>query len=241
MSKQRRELSAEEKAECARLKAVFESRKAEARAAGRKLTQADVGDACGWQSGQSAVNQYMNSKVPLNIDALLKLAAVLGFEPAEVSPRLAGDIARIAQAVESNVEPGPEITSPYRAVKIVGTAQMGAEGYWYALDEGDGVVDVPSSDPDAYALRLRGDSMAPAIRSGWVAVVEPSHRLVPGEYVMIRLQDGESMLKELLFANEAEISVMSINDAYGRRTIPTEQIEHIHYVGTIVAPSKIRV
>jgi phage repressor protein C with HTH and peptisase S24 domain len=144
-------------------------------------------------------------------------------------------------AEASNVEPGPEITSPYRAIKIVGTAQMGTEGYWYALDEGDGYVDIPSRDPGAYALRLKGDSMAPAIRSGWIAVCEPNSRLIPGEYVMIRLLDGESMLKELLFANDVEVSVMSINDAYGRRTIPFEQIEHMHYVGAIVPPGKVRV
>lgn len=145
-----------------------------------------------------------------------------------------------AMVDQSNVEPGPSITSPFRAVKIVGTAQMGTEGYWHQLDDGDGVVDVPSSDPGAYALRLKGDSMAPAIRSGWIAIIEPNRRLVPGEYVMIRLHDDESMLKELLYANDVEVSVMSINDAYGRRTIPVEQIAQIHYVGAIVPPSKVR-
>lgn len=144
-------------------------------------------------------------------------------------------------AYGQNVEPGPEIVSPFRSIKIVGTAQMGNEGYWYSLDEGDGVVDVPSRDPGAYALRLRGDSMAPAIRSGWIAVCEPNHSWVPGEYVMIRLVDGESMVKELLYANDREVSVMSVNDAFGRRTIPVEQIETIHYVGAILPPSKVRV
>jgi phage repressor protein C with HTH and peptisase S24 domain len=141
----------------------------------------------------------------------------------------------------SNVEQGPPISSPYREIKIIGTAQMGTEGYWYALDEADGVVDVPSRDPGAYALRLKGDSMAPAIRSGWIAIVEPNHRLVPLEYVMIRLQDGECMLKELLQATDEEVVVQSVNEQFGRRTIPTDQIETIHYVGHIVAPSKVRV
>ncbi|MCQ4267371.1 XRE family transcriptional regulator [Pseudomonas stutzeri] len=144
-------------------------------------------------------------------------------------------------AYDQNVGPGPAIVTPFRAIKIVGTAQMGSEGYWYALDDGDGTVDVPSRDPGAYALRLRGDSMAPAIRSGWIAVCEPNHSWVPGEYVMIRLVDGESMVKELLFANDTEVSVMSVNDAFGRRTIPVEQIEAIHYVGAILPPSKVRV
>ncbi|AHY43841.1 S24 family peptidase [Stutzerimonas decontaminans] len=140
----------------------------------------------------------------------------------------------------SNVESGPPIVSPFREIRIVGTAQMGSEGYWYAMDEADGFVDVPSRDPGAYALRLRGDSMAPAIRSGWIAVCEPNHSWVPGEYVMIRLVEGECMVKELLYANDTEVSVMSVNDAFGRRTIPVEQIEAIHYVGAILPPSKVR-
>jgi len=144
-------------------------------------------------------------------------------------------------AYEQNVEPGPEIVSPYREIKILGTAQMGTEGYWYALSEADGVVDVPSRDPGAYALRLKGDSMAPAIRSGWIAIVEPNHRLVPLEYVMIRLHDGECMLKELLQATDEEVVVQSVNEQFGRRTISADQIETIHYVGHIVAPSKVRV
>ncbi|MCY1381688.1 hypothetical protein D9M69_696230 [compost metagenome] len=82
--------------------------------------------------------------------------------------------------------------------------------------------------------------MAPAIKSGWVAVCEPNGRLVPGEYVMIRLDDGESMVKELLYANDEEVSVMSVNTAYGRRTIPVEKIEQMHYVSMICPPSKIR-
>ncbi len=96
----RRNLTAEEKAECARLKAVYELRKTESKADGRKLSQADVGHECGWQSGQSAVNQYLNGKVALNVDALLKLAAVLRFEPEDVSPRLASEIRQISLAAE---------------------------------------------------------------------------------------------------------------------------------------------
>lgn len=145
------------------------------------------------------------------------------------------------QADGPNVESGPAITSPYRAVKIVGTAQMGAEGYWHALDNGDGVVDIPSRDPGAYALRLRGDSMAPAIRSGWIAVCEPNGRLVPGEYVMIRLRDGESMLKLLGYANDVEVGVLSVNPIYDMRTIAFDDIEQIHFVGAIVPPSKVRI
>jgi phage repressor protein C with HTH and peptisase S24 domain len=140
----------------------------------------------------------------------------------------------------SNVEQGPPIVSPYRAIPIVGTAQMGADGYWYALEEADGTVDAYSRDASAYALRLKGDSMEPAIHSGWVAVIEPDRDYFPGEYVMVRTTEGESMLKRLLYSNEAEVSLLSVN-GHTIRNIPTEQIEHIHSVGAIVPPSRARV
>ncbi|WP_349569442.1 XRE family transcriptional regulator [Azotobacter salinestris] len=142
---------------------------------------------------------------------------------------------------ESTVEPGPPITSPWRSIRIVGTAQMGTEGYWYQLDAADGYVEFPSKDPGAYALRLKGNSMAPAIKNGWVAVIEPNGQLIPGEYVMVRLHNDECMVKELLYVNDEEISLASVNDAYDRRTIPVEEIAQIHYVGAVCPPSKVRV
>ena len=140
----------------------------------------------------------------------------------------------------SNVEEGPQITSVPRKINIVGTAQMGTDGYWSGLDCNEGWVETYSRDQDAYALRLKGDSMAPAIRNGWIAVCEPNHRLVPGEYVMVTTTDGQSMVKELLFENEESVSLMSVNAAYGeRRSIAWADIEKIHYVGSILAPSKV--
>lgn len=121
----------------------------------------------------------------------------------------------------------------------MGTAQLGNDGYWLGLDNSDGWVETWTRDEDAYALRLKGDSMAPAIRSGWVAVCEPNHRLVPGEYVMVTTTDGQSMVKELLFESEDGVSVMSVNSAYERRTIAWTDIEKIHYVGAILGPSKV--
>ncbi|MNJ38693.1 LexA repressor [compost metagenome] len=142
--------------------------------------------------------------------------------------------------IESNVEQGPPIISPTRRIEIVGTAQLGNDGYWVGLDVAEGWVETWSRDEDAYALRLKGDSMAPAIRSGWIAVCEPNHRLVPGEYVMVTTTDGQSMVKELLFENEESVNLASVNSAYGeRRVIAWSDIEKIHYVGNILAPSKV--
>jgi phage repressor protein C with HTH and peptisase S24 domain len=225
--------------EAARLKAIYNARKLE----NKGLNQAVLAELCDWSS-QGTVSQYMTGGLPLNIEALLKLANVLQFNPAEVSPRLAQIFLPppLAASIQDSatLEPGPELSRPFRRTKIVGTAQLGPEGYWDAVATTDGWLDVPSSDPDAYSLRVRGDSMAPAIRNGWVVWCEPNHALIPSEYVMVRRTNGECMVKELLYANDDEISLMAVNDHYGRLTIAREDIEQIHYVGGIVPPSKIK-
>ncbi|ANC82988.1 Cro/Cl family transcriptional regulator [Pseudomonas putida B6-2] len=241
ITRHRRTLTQEELDECARLKAIYIRRRNEARAQGKHLTQELVGVLCEWKSPQSTVNQYMSGKLALNLDALMRLSKALDFPPEEVSPRLAQTVQHITYPSihAGNVEPGPPITTAPRRIEIVGTAQLGNDGYWIGLDNSDGWVETWSRDEDAYALRLKGDSMAPAIRSGWVAVCEPNHRLVPGEYVMVTTADGQSMVKELLFESEDGVSVMSVNSAYERRTIDWSDIDKIHYVGNILAPSKI--
>ncbi|WP_312374959.1 LexA family transcriptional regulator [Pseudomonas oryzihabitans] len=212
------------------------------------MTQAVLADACGWSS-QGTVSQYLNGRLELNGSALSRFAIALQFDPMEVSPRLtefyrqaisnAGQLRAIPIEVDPNAETYVvELRPPMRKIAIKGTAQLGPDGYWYALDHDDGHIVAPSSDPDAYALRLRGESMAPAIRSGWIALCEPNHRLIPGEYVMLKLHDEECMVKELLYCNDQEYSVMSINSAFGRRSIPTHEVVHAHYVGGIFPPSK---
>jgi phage repressor protein C with HTH and peptisase S24 domain len=185
-----------------------------------------------WEAGKNVPRQQK----------MTRLAEVLGVSVGDLmsDDAIEGEFQRITGQLESNVEQGPPIVSPYRAIPIVGTAQMGADGYWYALEEADGTVDAYSRDASAYALRLKGDSMEPAIHSGWVAVIEPDRDYFPGEYVMVRTTEGESMLKRLLYSNEAEVSLLSVN-GHTIRNIPTEQIEHIHSVGAIVPPSRARV
>lgn len=151
------------------------------------------------------------------------------------------DLPQLIYHTPAELESGPEIPpKAWRTVAIKGTAQLGPDGYWDALTSADGWLDVPTNDPDAYSLRVKGDSMAPAIRSGWAVWCEPNHTLIPGEYVMVRRTNGECMVKELLYENQTEVSLMAVNDGYGRLTIPREEVEQIHYVGGIVPPSRIR-
>lgn len=198
-----------------------------------KLTQVELAERAGIK--QASVSEIERGLTRTS-GYMVKLAQVCQVSPVWLSE----GIGEMELGAESNVEAGPPITSPIRRIDIVGTAQLGQGGYWINLELAEGFVETYSRDEDAYALRLKGDSMSPAIRDGWVAVCEPNHRLVPGEYVMVTTTDGQSMVKELLFENDEAVSLMSVNSAYGeRRTIPRKEIDRIHYVGNILAPSKV--
>lgn len=197
------------------------------------LTQAEL-------AARAGIKQASVSEIERGITRtsghIVKLANICGVDPSWLSE----GVGQMSGGDTSNVEPGPPITSKARRIEIVGIAQLGPDGYWIGLDGKDGWVETYSRDEDAYALRLKGDSMSPAIRNGWIAVCEPNHRRVPGEYVMVTTKDGQSMVKELLFENDEGVSLMSVNAAYGeRRNIGWNEIEKIHYVGNILAPSKV--
>lgn len=177
------------------------------------------------------LSQVLNGTKNMGDNAAIEFENTLGLPPGTLSaPQL---------DETGEFEAAPEIRN-WRVVDIKGTAQLGDEGFWCELESADGCIEVISNDPAAYALRTKGDSMHPAIRNGWVVWCEPSHELVSGEYVMVKTVDGRCMIKELLYHNNIEVSLMSINHTHDRINIPIENIEHIHYVGGIVSPSKIR-
>ncbi|MFJ3487758.1 XRE family transcriptional regulator [Pseudomonas sp. NPDC090202] len=202
-----------------------------------QLSQAQLAD----KAGVSQVTiQHLESGRNATSKRLVEIGEALGVSAEWLKNGSDGASRVAARGIESNVVPGPPITSPLRRIAIVGTAQMGPDGHWVALDDAGGWIEAWTRDEAAYALELRGDSMAPAIRNGWVAICEPGHRLVPGEYVMVTTTDGDSMVKELLFENPTVVSLMSLNSGYDRVTLQWKDIDTIHYVAAIMGPSKIQ-
>lgn len=123
----RKPLSPEQLADAERLKEIYKERVKESR--DRKdvpvLTQTEVGERCGWESPQSTVSQYMSGAVPLNLGALLKLSAVLNFDPRKVSPQLCKDLPGDPQATLSmTMSTGTgktSITPILRGIKAIGS------------------------------------------------------------------------------------------------------------------------
>ncbi|WP_311886711.1 MULTISPECIES: LexA family transcriptional regulator [unclassified Pseudomonas] len=184
----------------------------------------------------SYLSQLLNGHRPMGDKAAKNLEDKIGLT--------GGTLLMPARTAQEGLAPGndagPSLVNSFRRAPMQGVAQLNQDGMWGELAPIAGGVDVPTSDPTVYSIRIKGDALAPAIRNGWVVWCEPRHELVPGEYVVVTRNGGETMIKELLYANDNEVSLMSINDTYGRLTIPRDEIVTIHYVGGIVPPSKIK-
>lgn len=141
-------------------------------------------------------------------------------------------------------EPQPEFAgtiSSARRVPIVGTARMGEEGFYDEISSipgaGDGHIDIATADANAYGLRVRGNSMAPAIRDGWYVLIEPNASPTEGEYVLVKLRDGRKMVKEFLYRRADSIELLSVNGQQ-RLTIYNDEMDSLQPVAAVVSPSK---
>jgi phage repressor protein C with HTH and peptisase S24 domain len=155
-----------------------------------------------------------------------------------------GDMRLPAPRVE---EPHPEyagtMNGRVQRVIIVGTARLseGEDGFYDEMSSvpgaGDGHIDIATADPNAYGLRVRGNSMSPAIRDGWYVLIEPNAAPAVGEYVLVKLKNGRKMVKELLFQRSGSIEIMSVNGER-RQTVYQDELESLQAVAAVVSPSK---
>ncbi|EDW1128544.1 TPA: helix-turn-helix domain-containing protein [Citrobacter freundii] len=147
-------------------------------------------------------------------------------------------------AGSQSIEPTKVGTLRFTEVPIIGGAQLGNGGHWtnmqYPVGFGDGYINWPTRDPDAYALRCTGDSMKPRIKDGEYVVIEPNHQFLPGDEVLVVTKDERAMVKTFLYERDGEVMVMSINEEHLPIRFSLSEIESIHYVAGI-AKSSLRI
>ena len=145
--------------------------------------------------------------------------------PKAVQPLVADDY--------ENLDGGPLLRAE-RGVPVVGEVKGGPDGFLeelqYPDSHGDGFVAYPTSDPEAFALRVRGDSMHPRYRAGEFIVVEPKVDPQPGDDVVVALRDGRKLLKELNWDRDGEIQLLSVNNHFAPLTIAKSEVLSIRLV-----------
>lgn len=140
--------------------------------------------------------------------------------------------------VQSNVEPALELKKS-RKVPITGSVRGGDDGYLVQDVVPDGWVEYWTGDPQAYALRIKGDSMHPRYRAGEFVVITPSIEAQPGRDVVVKLHNGKCLLKQLNWVHADEIQLLSINNGYAPMTLPREEVECIARVAGSVGPDSM--
>ncbi|GAA0694643.1 S24 family peptidase [Dyella marensis] len=137
---------------------------------------------------------------------------------------------------------GEASPAAFRRVPITGAASLDLAGYWHDLDrpsdENGGYFEFHTKDPNAYALQVNGTAMSPAIRSGWYVIIEPGKPPKGGEFVLVKLKDGRSTLKEYLWYHDGwyTLSAISTNQD-DRQVLRDTEIESVHHVAGILPRS----
>lgn len=119
-----------------------------------------------------------------------------------------------------------------RKLPLLGYAQAGAAGYFddggYPTGRGWDEIEFPAiGDPNAYALKVTGDSMEPVYRKGDILIVEPDATVRRGDRVVVRTVKGEVMAKEVLRHSARRIELRSLNPKHADRSFAPKEIQWI--------------
>jgi phage repressor protein C with HTH and peptisase S24 domain len=89
-------------------------------------------------------------------------------------------------------------------------------------------------DPQAYLVIIRGDSMEPAYRRGWRAIVSPNLKVLDGDLVCAHMRTGERLIK-IAFRDRSQggWQLQSYNQAYPPRFAPDTEVVMIHKVAYV--------
>lgn len=123
-------------------------------------------------------------------------------------------------------------------VPVVGDAVLGVDGMIDMVEYRGGWLKIYSDDPNAYGLRVRGDSMWPRIQSGEFVLIEPGSTVHPGDEVFVRTCDGHNMIKVLNYTRDGEYQFNSINQDHRPITMDRADVIKVQYVAGILKASR---
>jgi len=167
----------------------------------KERTQAVLADEFGWQS-QGTVSQYMTGRLELNLPTLLRFASLLGFSPAQVSPRLMSEYFPGGQPAAPDQLREPSSSYVTRKLPVIGYVQAGefceAVDNFQPGDADEWMEAYGPAGPNAFILKVEGLSMDPDFRPGDRVVVDPGAHWTNGDYIIAkRASDNAVTLKQI--------------------------------------------
>lgn len=210
-------LTPEQLRDAARLKERFTAWQQERRQAGLPSSQEAISEMLGFN--QSALSQYLNGRIPLNLNSLLKFCNLIGAKPEEISPSLVGAVA-LPDIPASNLSQEELFKMGFRPVKVVADddpyfthipkvklkLSAGISGFEVEPEEYDGsTTAVPTAwvERSGYnkerliSTHVRGESMEPTFYEGDLVVLNTADTEPVDGGVYAINYEGEPLIKRM--------------------------------------------
>lgn len=124
---------------------------------------------------------------------------------------------------------------PVSQVRIVGTVKAGYDGFAVEEDLGFAPAEVRNAE-DYRCLIVKGDSMAPFIREGDIALVHLQSELQNGDLGVVIYGENEATLKEYHRSN-GTVTLVAFNKAYPPLLLCNQDLERLLIFGKVVKTS----
>ena len=191
----------------------------------KNMRQIDVANKSGISKGR--VSRWMSGEnIPYG-ESLAKLAEALGVSV----DRLLGKTDPIERFIKGDTT--EDIDLPFNLETLVPVLGTVAAGVPIEAQE-DVVGEIPVLDKQGgfFALKVKGDSMAPRIMNGDVVLVKPQDYAEDGDLV-IALVDGEATCK-ILKRSHGAVSLVPFNAAYPPFVYAGSDVEGMRILGKVV-------
>lgn len=210
---------------------------------GESVTQLSLASAVGIKP--PSVNGWFSGETKtLKGENLLKAAEYLQVDPkwlsAGIGKMLPGDT--VTPMPEGAIYVGNERARPIYVVGK-GAGNAAPERIWTDGDRPEDAIDDfvmgYSSDPEAFLIEVDGSSMYPKYEHGNFALIEPNTPIDLEDVVLVRQEDGRSLLKKLLSKRNGVIVLGSYNDPI-KLELHEDEVSWMYYAANEIARKKIK-
>jgi len=126
----------------------------------------------------------------------------------------------------------PGAAAPVSRVRIIGTVKAGYDAFALEEDLGSAFAEVKNGSEYRY-LFVKGDSMAPYIREGDLALIRLQPYLQNGDIGVVVYGDNEATLKKYC-CKDGAVTLVPFNGAYETITLRGRELERLMIVGRVV-------
>lgn len=216
----KRELSQEEKRECAALKRIFEQKKQDL-----GINQQTIADALG-DATQGAVSHYLTGRNPLNLRAANVFANTLGVPISDFSPRLARERLNYVTKVDGESENGLPLLKVPVVCWSMALKVFDSPGKPSRSDITEWRLSPFDSSARAICLPVEGSSMAPDYREGELILVDPAETPRHGDDVVAKTVEGRLVFRNLQITSEG-CFLRARNDDFPQRIVEIPDLSHV--------------